>query len=131
MANDTESVLVDTSVWVDALRGRTSTVVTTTQELLSNDRVLTCGPVICEIKRGLRQPERNKIVPLFDALIRLAFDDAVWDSAGDLDAALRKNGITIPPMDVIIAQICIRHNVFLYTVDEHFRSIPGLKLFAP
>ena len=131
MTGNMESVLFDTSVWIDALRGKTPGIVAVTQGLLSDDRVLTCGPVIFEIKRGLRPPEKKKIIPLFDALIRLSFDETVWDAAGDLDASLRKKGITIPPMDVIIAQVCLYHKVFLFTLDEHFRSVPGLKVFEP
>ena len=131
MTDNTESVLLDTSVWIDVLRGKTPGIVAVTQGLLNDDRVLTCGPVMFEIKRGLRPPERNKILPLFDALIRLSVDEIVWDAAGDLDASLREKGITIPPMDVIIARICLHHNVFLFTLDEHFRSVPGLKMFEP
>jgi predicted nucleic acid-binding protein len=129
MISSTEPVLLDISVWIDALRGKTSKIVATTQELLKDDRVLTCGPVIFEIKRGLRPQERKKILPLFDALIRLSVDETLWDAAGDLDASLRRKGITIPPMDVIIAQICLYYKVCLFTMDEHFRSVPGLKLF--
>lgn len=126
-----ESILLDTSVWIDVLRGKTPNMVALTQRLLNDDRVLTCGPVIFEIKRGLRSPERKKILPLFDALIRLSFDEVTWDAAGDLDASLRKKGVTIPPMDVLIAQICLHHKVSLFTLDEHFRSVPGLQVFEP
>lgn len=129
MVNNMESVLLDTSVWIDALQGRTPHIFKITQELLNEDRILTCGPVIFEIKRGLRPPERKKILPLFDALIRLSVDETTWDAGGDLDASLRKKGITIPPMDVIIAQVCLHHKVFLFTLDEHFRSVPRLKIF--
>ncbi len=131
MKPNMESVLLDTSVWLDALRGKTPHIVMATQKLLNDDRALTCGPVIFEIKRGLRSPERKKILPLFDALIRLSFDEVMWDAAGDLDASLRKKGVTIPPMDVLIAQICLRHKVFLFTLDEHFHSVPGLQIFEP
>ena len=131
MAGKTESVLLDTSVWIDALRGKTPNIVAITKELLNDDRILTCGPVIFEIKRGLRPSERKKILSLFDALIRLSFDETVWDAAGNLDASLRKKGITIPPMDVIIAQVCLHHKVSLFTLDEHFRSVHGLKVFEP
>ena len=129
MKPDKESVLLDTSVWIDALRGKTPHIVMATQKLLNDDRALTCGPVIFEIKRGLRSPDRKKILPLFDALIRLSFDEVMWDAAGDLDAALRKQGVTIPPVDVLIAQICLHHKVFLFTLDDHFRSVPGLQIF--
>ncbi|MDY7034588.1 MAG: PIN domain-containing protein [Thermodesulfobacteriota bacterium] len=131
MTGNTESVLLDTSVWVDALRGKTPEIFTATQRLLNDDRILICGPVIFEIKRGLRQKDRRKVLPLFDALIRLSVDEAVWESAGDLDASLRRKGITIPPMDIIIAQVCLHHNAFLFTLDEHFRSVPRLRLFNP
>jgi predicted nucleic acid-binding protein len=131
MIVDPESVLLDTSVWIDSLQGTTPGYVAATQRLLNDDLVLTCGPVIFEIKRGLRPPERKKVLPLFDALIRLSIDETVWNDAGDLDASLRKKGITIPLMDVIIAQVCLHHEVFIFTLDKHFRSVPGLKVYEP
>lgn len=131
MAENSESILLDTSVWVDALQGRTTKIVNKTQALLNEDRVLTCGPVLFEIKRGIRGAERKKVLPLFEALVRLSFDDTLWDLAGYLDASLRKKGITVPPMDILIAQICLYHKVSLFTLDEHFHSVPGLKLFRP
>jgi len=131
VAENSESILLDTSVWVDALQGRTTKIVNKTQALLNEDRVLTCGPVLFEIKRGIRGAERKKVLPLFEALVRLSFDDTLWDLAGDLDASLRKKGITVPPMDILIAQISLYHKVSLFTLDEHFHSVPGLKLFKP
>ena len=129
MTSSKESVLLDTSVWIDALRGKTPEIVALTRELLNDDRVLTCGPVIFEINRGLRYSERKRITSLFDALIRLPVEEGVWEQAGDLDASLRRKGITIPPMDILIAQICRHHDVSLFTLDEHFSLVPGLKLF--
>jgi len=129
MTSSKESVLLDTSVWIDALRGKTPEIVALTRELLNDDRVLTCGPVIFEINRGLRHSERKRITSLFDALIRLPVEEGVWEQAGDLDASLRRKGIAVPPMDILIAQICRHHDVSLFTLDEHFSSVPGLKLF--
>ena len=131
MVGDLESIMLDTSVWIDALRGKTPHVVSITQALLNDDRIVICGPVIFEIKRGLRPADRKKILPLLAALVRLSVDETVWDKAGDLDASLRKKGITIPPTDIIIAQVCLHHKIFLFTLDEHFRSVSGLKLFEP
>ena len=129
MAGNMASVFLDTSVWIDALKGKTPLIVEATEKLLKDDRILICGPVLFEIKRGLRPPDRKKILPLFDALTRLSVDETVWDAAGDLDASLRKKGITIPPMDVIIAQVCLHHEVSLFTLDDHFHSIPRLKFY--
>lgn len=131
MRRDTEPVLLDTSVWIEALRGGSPDLVGVTQGLLRDDRVLICGPVLFEINRGLRPSERKRVVALLDALVRLPVGESIWDAAGHLDASLRDRGITIPPMDVIIAQTCLHHNVILFTLDEHFRSIPGLNMFSP
>ena len=129
MINSRQRILLDTSVWIDAFRGKTPHILEVTRSLLSEDKVVTCGPVIFEINRGLRPRERTKILPLFDALGRLPFGDAMWQFAGNLDAGLRKKGITVPPMDILIAQISLHHKVPLFTLDEHFHSIPDLNLF--
>ena len=131
MRGDAEPVLLDTSVWIEALRGSSPDLVGVTQGLLRDDRVLICGPVLFEINRGLRSSDRKRVAALLGALVRLPVDESIWDSAGHLDASLRERGIAIPPMDVLIAQTCLHHNVSLFTLDEHFRSVAGLKLFSP
>ena len=84
MQRGAEKVLLDTSVWVNAFRGQSQEIVALTRYLLNEDRVVTCGPVILEIRRGLRPKERKRVLALFDALIRLSFDEGLWDSAGEL-----------------------------------------------
>lgn len=122
-------VMVDTSTWIEAFRGRSEAVLETIRTLLAEDRVLTCGPVLCEIRRGLRVHERTRVLPLLGAIPRLGFDDDDWDEAGLLDADLRSLGVTIPPFDLLIARVCLRENVPIYTTDEHFDRIPGLRRF--
>jgi len=101
---------------------------------LKNGEVLLIGGfvyvftnVIFEIRRGLRPSEQKRILHLFDALVRLRFDEGTWDAAGALDASLRKKGMTIPPMDILIASVCRHHKTPLFTLDQHFGAIPGLK----
>lgn len=124
MTDNDEPVLLDTSVWIDALRGKTPEIVSWTQALLNDDRVLTCGPVLFEIKRGMRAEERKKLLPLFDALLRLSFNDAVWDLAGELDASLRSRGIAIPPMDGAPRYACITTFIYLRWMST-FSRFPG------
>lgn len=89
-----ERVMVDTSAWIEGFRGRSETVLDVLRTLLAEDRMLTCGPVCCEIRRGLRS-----------------------------------QGVTIPPFDLLIARVCVRENVPLYTFDDHFDGIPGLRRY--
>lgn len=129
MIRNNESVLIDTSTWIAAFRGRPENVKKITRTLLNDDRALTCGPVLFEIYRGLHASERKKIIPLMKAIIRLPIDEKDWEIAGNLDASLRTKGITIPPMDILIAQVCLRNNVPIFALDQHFECINGLRLF--
>lgn len=124
-----ERVMLDTSAWVDVFRGRTPELVTLCRELLTSDRVLTCSPVVFELRRGLGRRNRKTVLKLLDAVPRIAVTEEDWDAAGDLDAGLRRKGITIPPMDVLIAEVCLRHAVPLLAVDGHFDEVPGLRLW--
>lgn len=131
MTADNEVVLIDTSVWIASFRGKPANVTEITGTLLKEDRDLTCGPVLFEIRRGLRLHERKTIMPLMEAVIRLSLDEQDWELAGDLDASLRKRGITIPPIDSLIARVCLRHDVPLFTLDRHFNSVSDISLFKP
>lgn len=121
-------VLVDTSAWIDAFRGSTEWVAEALHKLLDEDRALTCGPVLFEIRRGIKPAERRRVMPLMDALHHLPFEELDWSEAGELDATLRKLGHTLPSVDVLIAHICLKHKVRLLTLDSHFRLVPGLEV---
>lgn len=96
--------------------------------LLDQDQAVTCGPVLFEIRRGLKPAERKRILPLFGALRRLGLEEGDWARAGDLDASLRKDGKTLPAMAVLIAYLCLQHRVSILTLEEHFESVPGLRV---
>jgi predicted nucleic acid-binding protein len=128
MRDRREPVLIDTSAWVDAFRGLTPTISDTVENLLLNDMAVTCGPVIFEIRRGLREHERTRVLPLMEALHRLPFHEDDWAQAGELDARLRQDGLTVPPTDALIAHLCLRYDLPLLTLDSHFDNVPGLRL---
>ena len=121
-----EPVLIDTSAWIDAFREKTPWVASLIRKLLDEDRAVTCGPVLFEIRRGLKPTERKKVLPLFDALHRPPFEEDDWSRAGELDASLRKKGITLPSMDLLIAHLCLKHKMSILTLDKHFKQIPSL-----
>lgn len=128
MRSRREPVLIDTSAWVDALRGATPSIVANVDRLLHDDLAVTCGPVLFEIRRGLRKHERAKVLPLMEALHRLPFYEDDWERAGELDARLRADGTTMPPTDVLIAHLCLRYDLPLLTLDSHFSNVPRLNL---
>jgi predicted nucleic acid-binding protein len=123
-----QQILLDTSVWVDALRGRTPTVVEAVRDLLREDRIVRCDVVGAELRVGLRDRERRKVLDLFSAVPNVAVDSADWEAAGDLGARLRERGVTIPLTDLLIARVCLRHGLELFSLDAHFQHVEGLKL---
>jgi len=127
MRAENEPVLIDTSAWIDAFRKKTPWVARLIRKLLDDDRAVTCGPVLFEIRRGLKPGERKKVLPLFDALHRLPFCEGDWSEAGELDAALRRRGQTLPSMDVLIAHLCLKHKTSILTLDKHFELVPRIE----
>ncbi len=125
---DEPRILIDTSVWVDALRGRRREVTEAVRDLVSNDRVVTCDVVVAELRLGLRENERARVLGFLDAVPRVGVDASDWDAAGDAGARLRTRGVTLPLTDLLIARVCLRHGFKLLASDDHFRSVEGLVL---
>ena len=46
--------------------------------------------------------------------------DALWITAGDHLAALRRNGITVPLADAVVATLGIENDIEVWARDPHF-----------
>jgi predicted nucleic acid-binding protein len=115
-------ILVDTSAWVDFFRGNQAG--RRVDELLESDEAALCGPVITELRRGLRTAaERRKVLPLLDACHVLAEPDDLWAEAGDLGFFLARKGVTAKTLDLLIATYALAHGAALLTSDDDFRAM--------
>lgn len=128
-------ILVDTSAWIEFFRGR-DPVARTVDELLDDDEVAICGPVVTEIRRGLRsRAERTRVLPLLEGCRLLAEPDALWVEAGDLGFLLRRRGATVKTLDLLIATYALAHGVPILSTDDDFavmqRAGIGLVLVGP
>jgi len=122
-------VLVDTSAWIEALRGRDKRLRAMVDALLDQDRAVLCGLVELELLQGFRTGEGELLASLFEALPFIEVDRRDWKAAGTLLADLRAGGITIPASDGLISALCLRHDLMLLTLDKHFDHIPRLRRF--
>jgi len=52
-----------------------------------------------------------------------------WALAGDISNNLRQQGSMIPITDLIVASLAIEHGYELFTSDNHFDRLVGLKRF--
>jgi len=115
-------ILIDTSAWIDFFRGKEPFAAAVDAALDLGEAAI-CGPVVTELRRGLRAPERNKVLPLLDGCRLLDQPDDLWTVAGDLGASLSRKGATVKTLDLLIATYAIAHSVPLMAADSDFRAI--------
>lgn len=120
-----ELVLIDTSAWIAFFRG--DEPVASLVDNALEGRAALCGVVELELRQGLKPEERNRVLPLLEATVRLPTEEGDWGRAGDLLAALRRRGVTVPSTDGLIAHLALKHKVALVENDGHFEHFAGLK----
>lgn len=116
-------ILVDTSAWIEFFRGR-DPVAATIDGLLDEHRVALCGPVVTELRRGLRSAsERRLVLPLLAGCHLIPQPPRLWEEAGDLGFALRQSGVTVKSLDLLIAAYSLASAVGLLTLDADFERM--------
>ena len=122
-------IIVDTSVWIEFFRHAESAVSLHVRSLLRSRQVILVGMVLAEIIQGVRNSREAKIVRQhFAALPFMEASRDAWERAGEISAGLRKNGITIPLSDLLIAAVALSEACEVFTLDPHFESVPKLRL---
>jgi predicted nucleic acid-binding protein len=116
-------ILVDTSAWIEFFRGR-GPLADRVDDLLEADDVALCGPVVTELRRGIRAAsERKRVLPLLGSCHLLPQPPSLWEDAGDLGFALARKGATVKSLDLLIAVYALSHQVPLLTTDRDFELI--------
>lgn len=125
-------VVVDSGAWVAFLRSPDSAQGKETARLIRDDRARVVGVVVCELLQGARSDLALR--QLEELLRALAFLETGWDSwrrAGRLGRDLRRRGRTVPLSDLVVAATALDHGAAVFSTDEHFDWIPGLRRHAP
>jgi predicted nucleic acid-binding protein len=116
-------ILVDTSVWINFLRGQMPQRPGEDELLLFS----TCGPIIQEVMQGLTDTPRR--ASFRDSLLALPrFADPIpadlYLEAAEIFRDGRRRGYTIrSSIDCLIAAIAIRHQVPVWHSDRDFDVI--------
>ena len=126
-------ILVDTSAWVYFFRG-SGALADRVDDLLASNEVALCGPVLTELRRGLRSPaERKRVIPLLDGCHLLPQPERLWEEAGELGYVLARKGVTVKTLDLLIATYALSHGVALLAADSDFEAMrrAGIALATP
>ena len=124
--------LADTSGWIRSLRGPASTEARVLDRLLIEGDLAVTGMVLAEILQGaLSDRHWAELWRVLEGVPYLETSQSSWTQAGRVSSQLRRQGITVPLSDLVIGMVAIEHGCQVYTLDEHFERIPGLKLHVP
>jgi predicted nucleic acid-binding protein len=125
------SLFVDTSVWSLALRRdaplASASVRALRQALQTGETVVATGLVLQELLQGFSGPkDRKAIFDRFELLPFLTPDREDHVEAADLRNQCRRRGIQVETIDALLAQLCIRHDLTMLTMDNDFQRIARL-----
>jgi len=121
---DGEVTLVDSSSWIDFLRGRQTEPALRVQHLLATGEAAWCDLIAVELWNGVRVGKERKALDDLEAeLSTFALDADVWKLARKLAFRCRQSGITAPSTDIVIAACAIANGLELEHCDKHFDDI--------
>jgi predicted nucleic acid-binding protein len=118
-------ILIDTSAWIASFKktGNDELKEFMKQTIVSGLAV-TAPVVILELLQGCRSVgERDALKIKLESLDILSITLPVWEQAYELGFSLRRKGLTIPTVDLIIAALAIENSSLLLHHDEHFEMI--------
>ncbi len=123
--NNSKCVLVDTSAWIIAFRGDgDQNAKEFLKHKIAQGQVATTSLIILELIQGCKtEKERDQLRLDLESLQILDINSNVWEQAYNTAFHLRKNGITVPTVDIILASLALEHNCLLLHFDRHFLMI--------
>ena len=130
--NQSELVLIDSSVWIQYLNVRVFPGRNSIDRLMSDDTACVNGVIKAEVLLGSKT--RNEFSELGDILggvIDLPTNGRVWNLVAELAFELKLRGEMLPIPDLIIAATAIGHGCWLYTLDKGFARITELRFYDP
>jgi predicted nucleic acid-binding protein len=116
--------IIDTSAWIEYLRGTGSRTNLEVRELIGYDALI-CDPVRMELLAGARDEQHVAQLEKFLAITTVIKTESIdYDNAAAIYRACRKLGLTIRThIDCLIAAIAIRTDTDLLHNDSDFDAI--------
>ena len=116
--------LVDTSGWVEYLRGRESEAGDRVEVLVLSGEAAWCDMTLVELWQGVRgAKEKRELTGMEGEIERIPVNEAAWRLAAKLALRCREKGVTVPASDIIIAACAVSHRLELEHCDGHFDDL--------
>jgi predicted nucleic acid-binding protein len=130
-------VLIDTSIWSEALRRKNkgnSSITNSITNLIRNDQIVMIGPIRQEILSGIKD---YKPFEILRNILRSFRDHPIkeinYEKAAEYYNICRKVGIQGSNTDFLICAVSIENNFQIFTLDKDFHqfsSVIPINLFT-
>ena len=127
-------IIVDTSVWIRALRKRESREASTLASLLDTDDVGLAIPVRCELLAGASTKDRPALQRVLSALPVLLPSDETWASIDACTERAARRGERFGFGDLLIAALAREAGALLWSLDTDFvrmQRLDFIELYDP
>jgi predicted nucleic acid-binding protein len=121
-------IVVDTSVWVAALRSAGSREARVLAALLDADEALLAVPVRTELIGGARTADRARLRKLLTALPLAYPTDDTWSTMDHWSARARDEGEKFGVGDLLIAALAREAGALVWSLDTDFDRMARLGL---
>lgn len=119
-----ERILIDTSIWIEYFRNKSSPIAEKMDKILNEDEVYVPKIVMAELIQGAKSAKEISIVEdFFDAFHIIDQKEDSWLKAGRLFYDLKKKGKSINLFDCYIAVIAQEYDCKIFTLNRHFKEI--------
>jgi len=119
-------VIVDTSVWIDFLKGRDTKEVEEFESLLSQEKdIFITGIVIQEVLTGIKERrDRTKVKKELEHFIPIHPTIETHVQAAEIFDACKKKGFTIRSIiDCLIAALALEYDLTLLAKDKDYLHV--------
>jgi hypothetical protein len=121
------TIVIDTSVLIDHLRGNEASRDALRSAAVAGERLTASVLTRVEVLAGMRTTEEATTRRLLDSLDWVEVDDGLAERAGDLANRYVRSHPGIDPVDYVIAATVQRLDARLWTRNvRHFPMFPGL-----
>ncbi len=122
-----DRILIDTSVWIEYFRNKSSSVAKKVDRVLEEDKVYVPKIIIAELMQGSKSiKELSVIEDFFDAFHIIDQKEDSWIKAGSLSYKLKKKGKNINLFDCYIAVIAQEYGCIIFSLNRHFKEIQSI-----
>ncbi|MGD2245983.1 MAG: PIN domain-containing protein [Candidatus Aminicenantes bacterium] len=114
--------LIDTSVWIYALRKKYDPKIRTyVESQIEEDRIVINPIIKLELLSGTRiKAEFNRLKLRLDSLPEINIDKTIWEESQRIVYDLRRKGLGLPLVDILIIACAKTSGCRLVHKDRHF-----------